>query len=208
MKSSVFEKTYKEYLGQIADLDLIKIKDKLDVRVDDKNIIIPVFDKVFQVSNDGMYNSEGKRPSFDVCIIISKYLLLCPEQEPQDKEWVSFKDLKDSGPLTKYFTTEIDDVIIKNFAGKIDLLKYACKKFGGYPPNTSFSQDIAMQFTALPKIPILLLFNDRDEEFPASCTILFEWCVEQYLDPECIAMLGNYLSSSLKEMLKSYNGEI
>jgi hypothetical protein len=47
-----------------------------------------------------------------------------------------------------------------------------------------------MQFTALPKIPVLMLFNDADEEFHAQCAVLFERRAENYLDMECLAMVG------------------
>ncbi|MGD8762104.1 MAG: DUF3786 domain-containing protein [Desulfobacteraceae bacterium] len=44
----------------------------------------------------------------------------------------------------------------------------------------------------------MLLFNDKDEEFPAQCSVLFERRTENYLDMECVAMVGmllyNYLS--------------
>ena len=55
-----------------------------------------------------------------------------------------------------------------------------------------------MQFKSLPKIPVLLLFNDSDEEFPAQCTVLFERSAENYLDMECLAMVGMLLFEWLK----------
>ncbi len=54
-----------------------------------------------------------------------------------------------------------------------------------------------MQFNALPKLPMVLLFNDRDEEFPAQAKILFEQRAEVYLDAECLAILGNLLFQRL-----------
>jgi Domain of unknown function (DUF3786) len=48
-------------------------------------------------------------------------------------------------------------------------------------------------------VPILLVFNDRDEDFPAHCSLLFERRAEKYLDMECLAMLGWALSERLKQ---------
>jgi hypothetical protein len=56
-----------------------------------------------------------------------------------------------------------------------------------------------MQFNALPKIPVLLLFNDADEEFPAQCAVLFERRAENFLDMECLAMVGMLLFEYLKD---------
>jgi hypothetical protein len=55
-----------------------------------------------------------------------------------------------------------------------------------------------MQFFALPKVPVLMLFNDADEEFAARCAVLFERRAEKYLDMECLAMVGMLLFERLK----------
>jgi hypothetical protein len=55
-----------------------------------------------------------------------------------------------------------------------------------------------MQFDALPKVPILLLFNDLDSEFPAQSSVLFERRASKYLDVECLAMAGWLFSEYLR----------
>jgi hypothetical protein len=55
-----------------------------------------------------------------------------------------------------------------------------------------------MQFTALPQIPVSMLFKDADEEFVARCAVLFERRAENYLDMECLAMVGMLLFEYLK----------
>ena len=50
----------------------------------------------------------------------------------------------------------------------------AGRKISGHLPAAKFSYDLCMQFNALPKIPVLMLFNDADEEFAAQCALLFE----------------------------------
>ena len=61
-----------------------------------------------------------------------------------------------------------------------------------------------MKFDLLPCVPILLLFNDADEEFPAQCLLLFEHRAEKYLDMESMAILAwlltDYLNQSLGDM--------
>ena len=48
-------------------------------------------------------------------------------------------------------------------------------------------------------IPIIILYNDADEEFSAKCSVLFESRAEKYLDAECLAMIGWQLFSHLKK---------
>ena len=77
-------------------------------------------------------------------------------------------------------------------------LEMACREIGGHLPESTFSYDLCMQFNALPKIPVLVLFNDTDDEFPAQCAVLFERRAEKYLDMECLAMVGMLLFEYLK----------
>ena len=63
------------------------------------------------------------------------------------------------------------------------------------------SFDLCVQFDALSRIALLLLFNDGDEEFPAKSTVLFQKHAEYYLDPESLAMTGASLAKKLKQAL-------
>ena len=69
---------------------------------------------------------------------------------------------------------------------------------GGYPPDIKPDYDLSMQFDLLPRVPLLILFNDLDDEFPAKCTVLFERRAEEYLDAECLAIAGRILFESLR----------
>ena len=54
-----------------------------------------------------------------------------------------------------------------------------------------------MKFDVLPRIPLLLLFNDADEDFPAHCSVLFEKRADTFLDAECLAIAGRLLFNKL-----------
>ncbi len=58
--------------------------------------------------------------------------------------------------------------------------------------------DLSYRFEALPRLSLLLLFNDADEDFPAKCMVLFEKHAEEYLDLESLAMTGAILVRNLK----------
>jgi hypothetical protein len=46
----------------------------------------------------------------------------------------------------------------------------------------------------------LLLFNDKDDEFPAQCSVLFERRAQKFLDMECLAMVGTHFFKNLKAL--------
>jgi hypothetical protein len=197
-KSSVFEETYAKYLAQIAKLDFKKIADQLGAEMAGDELIIPFFGKPHRISAAGISGPSGSRPNFSVCVILFKYLLLCPDHDPVEKDWVSFRDFKDSAPFAGAFVNYTEAPLAKYFSGRLKDLEAACRGIHGHPPAATFSYDLCMQFNALPKIPVLLLFNDADKEFAAQCMVLFERRTENYLDMECLAMVGMLLFESLK----------
>ena len=199
-EESVFEKTYRYYLEQIGDVDMNAVAWNLDATVEKDGLIIPLFGEELFASANGIQDAGGNRPSIDICVILSKYILICPKELPVDKEWVSYRDFRDAGPLINYFSNDVEQAIGKRFAGKLDALQKAGEAIGGYTPELDVSNDVGMQFDALPRIPMTLLFNDADDEFEATCSVLFQRRTEQHLDAECIAMLGWQLAYRLKKV--------
>jgi hypothetical protein len=197
-RSTVFEETYANYLTGIRRLDFKKIADRLGAEVVGEELIIPFFGKPIRVSTTGISEPSGGRPNFSVCVVLFKYLLLCPDHDPAGNDWVSFKDFKDSAPFAGAFFNYTEIPLAKYFSGRLKALEAACRSIHGLPPAATFSYDLCMQFQALPKIPVLMLFNDADEEFPAQCAVLFERRAENYLDMECLAMVGMLLFEYLK----------
>jgi hypothetical protein len=198
-KSSVFEETYANYLVQIGRLDFKEMAVRLGAEMVGDELIIPFFGKPMRVSASGISRPIGGRPNFSVCVILFKYLLLRPDHDPVGNDWVSFKDFKDSAPFAGAFFNYTEVPLAKYFSGRLKDLEVACRGIQGHPPAATFSYDLCMQFNALPKIPVLLLFNDADEEFPAQCAVLFERRAENFLDMECLAMVGMLLFEYLKD---------
>lgn len=196
---SIFDQTYERYLVQLQDLPLASIAPKIGAEYADGRLRIPLFDRTFEVSAAGITGQNGKRPSYDVCVILSKFLLLFTEPQKPDGNWVSFRDFKDSRPLHNYFASDVERAIASHFSGRIDALKTAGQGIGGYRPDLPVAYDLAMQFDALPKHSVILLMNDADDEFPAQCTVLFPARFDACLDAECIAMVGAQLFSRLKQ---------
>ena len=198
-KSQVYEQTYKDYLTRISELDFNFIADRLGVTVDGEDVIIPLFGKPYRVSAKGITDPSGHKPHLSVSVILCKYLLMCPMIEPLGGNWMAYKDFKDAAPLIHAFSNTVTRPIAETFSGRVAELEKAGKKMGGYPPNEEFPYDVSMQFDALPKVPLLLLFNDRDEEFPAQCGVLFEKRTGKFIDMECLAMVGMLFFEYLKK---------
>jgi len=198
-KSQVFEETYEDYLTRIAGLDFNFIADRLGVKVDGADIIVPLFGRPYRVSAKGIADSSGRQPHLSVSVILCKYLLMCPLIEPLGGNWMAYKDFKDAAPLIQAFSNTVTRPLAETFTGRVTELETAGSRMGGYAPSEEFPYDLCMQFDALPKVPLLLLFNDQDDEFPAQCGVLFEKRTEKFIDMECLAMVGMLFFEYLKK---------
>ncbi len=200
-KEHVYEQTYQEYLSRIAEIDLKFVADKLDLQMTGDGVVIPFFNKFFTVSTGGIKDADGRQPHLSVSVILCKYLLMCPMIIPLGGNWMSFKDFKDATPLVQAFSNTVTVPISESFSSRIKDLERACANIGGYSPIDKFPYDISMQFDAISNIPLLLLFNDKDDEFPAQSAVLFEKRAEKFLDMECLAMVGMLFSEYLRTAL-------
>lgn len=198
-KPSVFKETYQNYLAQIGKIDLESRAEKLGGRVEKDEMFLSFFGQPYRISSRGITDPSGKQPLMGISVVLCKYLLLCPDILSLDKEWVSYRDFKDTAPLVHSFMNHTERPIARNFSNCLENLAAACEKLGGRDPDLDLNYQLIMKLYPLPKVPMLLLFDDIDEEFPAQCKVLFERRAEHYLDPECLAILGTLLNNFLKK---------
>jgi hypothetical protein len=194
---SVFEQTYRGYLSQIADIDLSQRADRLGGRFSHQALEVVSFGKPYRISHRGITSSSGAPAPFSVCVILAKYMLMCPPAVPVAGPWTAFKDFKDAGPLVVYYANNVEKRLTQAFSGRLQQLQRAAEILGAQSITQSFSHDAAFEFSALPRLPVLLLFNDTDDEFKAQCSVLLRRSAERFLDMESVAMVGSVLTDLL-----------
>lgn len=188
--ASIFEQTYRNYLDDMKSRDLERIASRLGVSLQDGAVPVMLFGKEYHVSPKGIAFPEDQTLIHAEIIVLCKYVLLYPDESFHDDSWVTYRDFPDAAPFVGGFHANVEAPIAKIFSGKLDALREASRVLGGRVPVSPLSYDIVMQFQALPDLPVLLLFNDDDEEFPAAASVLFEHRAEKYLDMECLAGVG------------------
>lgn len=188
--SNIFEQHYRQYCAEMAKVDFGSAGEILGLVRDGGRVGIPFFNQTYWVSHEGITDGAGQQPGYGLCVILAKYVLRCPDRIHTDPEWVAFKDFKKDSHFTNvnYFASDTERALEKRFAGRLDELVRACQAVGGERRDMAMPYDLSVVFTALPRLSLLLLFNDADEEFPARGTVLFQKHGEQYLDPESLAM--------------------
>lgn len=201
-KTAVFETTYQNYLGQLAAIDFLSRADRLGAEVAGEALVIPLYGAPYTISRDGVHNARGGQANFAISVVLCCYILQCPETVPRAGDWMTYREFRNAGPLVGYFTANTQKIIETAFAGNPAGLVKACQGLGGRPFDDGSSYDISLTFDFLPRIPVLLRFNDRDSEFPAQCAIMFPQSAETFLDMECMAIGGTLLAGTLTQSLQ------
>jgi hypothetical protein len=195
-KAAVFETTLEDYLAQIGDIDLMSRAETLGATSREGALILPLYGIPHRVSKKGVFDAGGHKADFTVSVVLCRYILLCPAAQPAPGDWMAYRDFRDAAPLIGYFTANTNKVVETTFAGKLAALEDACRRIGGrFAKEPSY--DLAVVFNLLPRIPVYLRFNDRDDEFSAQSSVLFRQSAEYYLDMECLAIGGTLLTGIL-----------
>jgi hypothetical protein len=195
--SPVFEQTYRRYLDQIGAIEHLARAGRLGAGIDGEALVIPLYERIYKVSAARIEALDGGRVTDAVRVILARYVLNCPQRPAQAPDpWVSYREFKDAAPLVFYFKANTNKTLENHFGGRLGLLKQRCRDLGGVEePHQSY--DLSVRFSALPKVPVMLNFNDRDDLFPPACSVLYRKSAESYLDMECLAMTGTLLCGKL-----------
>jgi hypothetical protein len=200
--AEIFRQHYQNYLARIAEIDLASVQKILGLVKKDGRYLIRFFGGHYAVSKDGIMDDTGKTPDYATCVILAKYLIMCPDRIYEDTQWAAFKDFKRTSHLlnVNYFSSDTERALVNAFEGRRDTLAAVGTALGGIFPDEVFSYDLVMQFDALPRISLLLLFNEGDEDFGAYGTVLFQKQAEYYLDPESLAVTSAHLIRRLVQI--------
>lgn len=201
-ENSVFELTCREYLRQLNETGLEAPAAKMGAPLKNGSLEIPFFGHPYLVTTTDILAPDGApEPQHAIKVVLCKYALMFPAETPAAADWVTYKDFKDAAPLVGVFNTNAQASIADKFENRVPELEAACRALGGFAPDLEVGAQVKYQFTVLPKLPIVLLFNDADEDLPSQATLLFERRAEKYLDMECLAIAGWLLADMLPKAI-------
>lgn len=113
--------------------------------------------------------------------------------------WISFSELPDGRFYNQAFHGYTGQVIARTFKDDIEDLVLAA---GTLPraDEPSLAPGIggrSFSFQALPRVPLLLVYWQGDEDFPSSYQLLFDAAIIHYLPTDVCAILGSTLTRKL-----------
>lgn len=190
MNGTNYEKVYETLWSRVRGLDLVDSAVPLGgLDLGNGSVEMMFLDEPLRVSREGIRDGRGRPPHEAVRIVLCHYLLRAG-RGALSNVWAAYRELENSAFFMPNFKDNVERRISQAFAGKVDDLERAVLSIGGRRHDGGASADGAWTFRALPHIPLLLVFNDGDEEFPADVRLLFDRAADVFLDAECLAVVG------------------
>lgn len=112
--------------------------------------------------------------------------------------WISFSELPDGRFYNQAFQGYTGKALARKFENNLEAFCDAAKKLGGHRlPEEQGLGDAAFAFQVLPNVSLSAVYWCGDEDFPASCNILFDASVSHHLSTDGCAILGSILTQRL-----------
>ncbi len=154
-------------------------------------------DARYLVTREDVLALDGDAPTVWVKVFLLIYLTRATGRAEAGR-WISYRDLPNAVSKAASFE-ECAAGIAEAFAGDTDGLERRVRQLGGEAaagPQAAVA-DRAFLLRALPRVSLLLLFWDAEEEFEARVSLLLDQHVLDYLDQEAIVFLGEALEHLL-----------
>lgn len=185
-----YQRIYEDLVRSLADTDVAASAGNLGLSVTGGGeAAVPFFGKTYLLSRQGVRRPDGHRVPEAIGSVLIRYIQKGSRSRPGG-EFVTLAQL--AGPLFRqesYSQSALERPVVRRFQGRVPELMAAAETVGGRPGGSAGLGAVSLIFELLPRIPLQLIFYDRDEEFPARATLLFDCNATQLIDFESLAVL-------------------
>jgi len=181
-----------------------RIGGELIEKDNEKVLKLPYFTGFIFIRKDGVSKENGEPLNRWEQVFIYNHTAQGGSRMPVGK-WKGLEGFPNTISKIKSMKSHVEEPLSERFSGHLKDLKAASLYLGGIDMTGNIeSADLAVMFSPLPKIPVMLMFRDEDksEELGASVKLLFDETVTGHLDIESIM----FLSERLKQLLCGENG--
>ncbi len=183
--------------GKMAEVDLEEVAARSGARYRSgppEALEVAFLGTPHSATRDDVTAADGAPPTIWVKIFLLIYFTRASGAPPAG-EWVAYRELPNTVSKAKSFDACAARVA-EAFSGRLAELEAAARRLGGEALAFG-SADRAFRFRALPRVELLLLFWEREEEFPARASLLVDRGVLDYLDQEALVFLAEAFAARL-----------
>jgi hypothetical protein len=171
---------------EIAALRLGDVAAGLGAGFRDGSLSIRCLGRDFLMGADGAITAAG--PLSPWLQILLLHYVRTRGDAPVSGTWVSFTDLKAGLVKSTSFARDCEEPLRLLFDRDPRSVEQALERLDGLRQGGT-PAPIAWKIFALPRVPVLILYWPRDEEFPSKTKILFDATADRFLDVESLTFL-------------------
>lgn len=180
---------------EVSKISFPEIAEGIGAKLKDDALILQCLGREFLISSDGEITTKGHITSW-VKILLLHYIKTSGKSDLSGK-WVSFSELKNGMLKSLTFKIECEDPLNIIFRKSIDKSDIVLTKLGAHRQN-GFPTKYAWHIYLLPKIPILILYWQDEDDFPSQTKILLDSTAESFLDVESLLFLVEGLIKNIE----------
>jgi hypothetical protein len=196
-KPTNYEDVYTGLVDRLAAADFPHAVQHLGAVQAGNDISLDCFGRTCLIGPDGVFTADGSELDFTIRIVLAYYILHRGSGDLSGR-WVAYRDFKDGAFFHASFSQIVENQIALDFSGRLEKLLSDSRRLMAVPLEAGLGGDACLRFPALPNVPLTLVFYDQDEEFPASARVLFDASAPNFLDMECLAVMGLILADQLR----------
>lgn len=184
-------------IKKISVLDLRQRSQILGCTFSEQGLEIEFYHRHIDVRVPKFIDRKGYPVTDAVKSVLTRYIVNCPDKAPEKKDrLISFREFPGAGPLVYRFTANTSKIVETQFSDNIKGLQKKCIALGGCDVEKA-GFDLAVRFRALPRVPILFLYNGPEDGLPPSASFLFSETAILWLDIQGLMTITTYLTGSL-----------
>ena len=188
-RPEAYEKVYQGLVERLAAADLRGNAALLGLDVRNGAVVAPLFGTPWLVDRDGVRPAGGGQAPVTHRIVLAYYLMHGGRGENAGR-FVPYRELPGGADFARSLSTIVEGRLAGRFGGRLADLEAAAAALAGRPDEEGGRADLAAVFQALPKIPMKLSYYASDEDFPAEAKVFYDLTAPNFLDLECLAVLG------------------
>ncbi|MCI0468946.1 MAG: DUF3786 domain-containing protein [Nitrospirae bacterium] len=191
LRKSIVKKDWREELIQrlrveIEGVEFSEIAEGIGAELKENALVIKCLGREFIVSPDGEIKAHGHLTPW-MKMLLLHYIRTAGKGGLTDK-WVSFSELKAGMIKATSFQRECEEPLRECLDREFDktsavLIRLGAAKRECLPTKNAWRLDL------LPKVPAVILYWQREEEFESKVKILFDSTADRFLDVESLIFL-------------------
>ena len=190
-----YDSIYRGLVARLPGCDLREAADRLGLDYVEGSVRVGFLGRRYRITPDGVQCDDGRPADVNTLSVLPYYLLSEGRGDPEGSYALVEAIPRMVGALGAQ-TRLMSNPLERHFADSYGAFSEAAARLGGIEGESRAGTHL-WQFTVLPKIPVKLVFDEADDDFPVSVQIMLDRTAVQFLEFECLAFMVGCLVRAL-----------